>query len=379
MVIRDKSLGHVLLTILLLGAMVIPLWPVAVHASQPGAPVTAPGVTDVVLAKKLDAGQRPIETTESFGPTDVFYCSVLVANALVGTEVSAKWYHVDQMIDEASVTMGRAGNGYVGFNLTSTTGDWPADDGYRVEIYLDAELVKTLNFAVVGGGEAVMSRIKSATMTREVDENFKPTAPTLLFGTTDTVHCSVLADLALGANVTAEWYQNGALYEDQVVTYTAKSNYQDVYVHFYLEPKEPFPAGPYSVRILLDGKSVRTMNFVVREGASPPATATPPAEITPLAKVPPTRAATATSTPMPTSVAEATIGSISFATEVDADKQPVQPGTQFPARKRSTPCSTMGASRKAIPSSRSGIWTTRRPPAGASTGQRQKAAATRVA
>ncbi len=125
--------------------------------------------------------------------------------------------------------------------------------------------MQTLSFAVVGDGGAITSRIKSAAMTREVDENFRPTAPTLLFGTTDTIHCSVLADLALGANVTAEWYQNGALYEDQIVTYTAKANYQDVYIHFYLEPKEPFPVGPYSVRILLDGKPVRTMKFMVRE------------------------------------------------------------------------------------------------------------------
>lgn len=106
-----------------------------------------PSVDEVVMARSLDDGQRPVDETSVFAPEDVFNASVQVSNLEEGSKVTGKWFFGDQFIDEASVTITEDGfSGYVGFNLTPDV-DWPPGD-YRLEVYLDDELAQTVTFQV---------------------------------------------------------------------------------------------------------------------------------------------------------------------------------------------------------------------------------------
>jgi len=106
-----------------------------------------PSVDEVVMARSLDDDQKPVDPTSVFGLEDVFNASAKVSNLEEGSKVTGKWFFGDQFIDEASVDITEDGfTGYVGFNLTPSA-PWPPGD-YRLEVYLDDELAKTVTFQV---------------------------------------------------------------------------------------------------------------------------------------------------------------------------------------------------------------------------------------
>jgi hypothetical protein len=81
----------------------------------------------------------------------VFYCIVEVASAPNDTTLKAAWTAVDvegeapnTFIDETEITVGS--ENIFTFNL-SNTGPWPRGQ-YKVDIYLNDELNRTLEFEV---------------------------------------------------------------------------------------------------------------------------------------------------------------------------------------------------------------------------------------
>ena len=92
------------------------------------------------------AGATP---TTSYAPDATFYCAVALANAPDTTKVKAVWYTVD----DAGATTQIAEKEIVGsgtpiiFNAANSAGPWPTGK-YRVEVYLNDKLDKTLDFAV---------------------------------------------------------------------------------------------------------------------------------------------------------------------------------------------------------------------------------------
>jgi hypothetical protein len=94
-------------------------------------------------------GQGADKTTV-FAQTDVFYCLVQLANAPSDTTVKAIWYAVNAqdtepnlLIDQVEAT---SGDGVIPFKLTNN-GPWPIGT-YKVEIYLNGTLDRTLDFEV---------------------------------------------------------------------------------------------------------------------------------------------------------------------------------------------------------------------------------------
>lgn len=124
-----------------------------------------PSVDAVVTARRLDEWQKPAEATETFEPTDIFYCSVQVSNLQPGTNVTARWLHGDELVHEYTVAAEQGGSGYIGFNA-ARPGDWPAGD-YRLEIYLGDQLTETVNFTVTGApvAEALPTATETARAT----------------------------------------------------------------------------------------------------------------------------------------------------------------------------------------------------------------------
>jgi hypothetical protein len=89
------------------------------------------------------------EKTTVFAQDDIFYCMVVLANAPDDTVVKSVWYAVNAegvdpnyLISETEFT----GGGEMTFNLTNDT-LWPSGS-YKVELYLNNELDRTLEFSV---------------------------------------------------------------------------------------------------------------------------------------------------------------------------------------------------------------------------------------
>ena len=103
-------------------------------------------ISDAYLARDNQGADK----TTVFGQNDVFYCLVQLANTPSDTSVKTIWYAVNaqgtdpnMVIDQAETT---SGDGMIPFNLTNN-GPWPTGT-YKVEIYLNGTLDRTLNFEV---------------------------------------------------------------------------------------------------------------------------------------------------------------------------------------------------------------------------------------
>jgi hypothetical protein len=103
-----------------------------------------------ISSAKLTTDSAGTQETTVFTQDQVFYCIVELANAPDDTTVKAVWTAVDVedtepnfIIDQAEVT---SGDGQVTFDLSNNL-LWPTGQ-YKVELYLNDELEKTLEFEV---------------------------------------------------------------------------------------------------------------------------------------------------------------------------------------------------------------------------------------
>lgn len=104
-----------------------------------------------IRSAKLSANESGDPETTSFAQDDLtVYCIVELANAPSDTVVKSVWTAVDvdgvdpnTVIDEASLTSGDA---TLTFNLTNNQ-LWPVGK-YKVDLYLNDKLVRTLEYQV---------------------------------------------------------------------------------------------------------------------------------------------------------------------------------------------------------------------------------------
>lgn len=112
-----------------------------------GGSFSTANISEAYLSRD-DAGQQ---TTTVFSPTDTtFYCQVQLSNAPDSTTLKAVWTAVsvvgeepNLLIDETTLT---GGDGNYTFNLQNDS-LWPAGQ-YKVDLYLNDELDRTLDFTV---------------------------------------------------------------------------------------------------------------------------------------------------------------------------------------------------------------------------------------
>jgi len=118
-----------------------------------GGTLACGGEVSVSTAKVADAymstDEAGTERTAAYGQDAVFYAHAQLQNAPDDTVLKAVWTVVDAqdtepglVIDEAEIT----GSDPVFFSLTNND-LWPIGT-YKVDIYLDGELVNTINFSV---------------------------------------------------------------------------------------------------------------------------------------------------------------------------------------------------------------------------------------
>jgi hypothetical protein len=112
-----------------------------------GGSFSTANITEAYLSTD-DAG---LQATTTFAPSDqVFYAQVSLANAPDETVLKAAWTAVavegedpNLLIDETELT---GGDGAYNFSLSNDS-DWPVGQ-YKVDIYLNDELDRTLTFNV---------------------------------------------------------------------------------------------------------------------------------------------------------------------------------------------------------------------------------------
>jgi TolB protein len=231
-----------------------------------------PSVEKAVLATGLDADYKAVEATSTYTPAQTFYLSVKVSNLEKGAVVKAEWFLRGKSIKEQEYTAEKSGSGYVGFSLEPDK-SWPIGD-YRADVYLGSEKVQQAKFSVVPPESAIPSKISRVTLAKGVDKDYNPIEPTVTFQTGDQVFAVINGDLGLYSQVRGEWILNGKVADKNVLTFTAHENATDTALFFRLDP--PLPLGTQQVKIYLDGKLERALDFSVVEKAAG-ATATPEA------------------------------------------------------------------------------------------------------
>jgi hypothetical protein len=331
-------------------------------------------ITEAVMATAVEGDNfDPVGVTDTY-PADQpeFHAVVSVANAPGDTLVKAVWIAVDvgsaaepgTTIDETQVSV--EGSRNVHFSLTPNAGGWPPGK-YKVDIYLNDQLDRSLTFTVAGVPEAeaavpepsptlepTATALPTPTPSPETPETEpSPELPagsegiianavmamdvTVLtaapVGITDVfppgqgiVHAVItLSDAPSGTSVKAVW--TAVDVGDAAPPNTELGDYEtDVEGSRNLDfsfqaGSDGFPPGTYKVDIHVNGSPERTLTFsVAEEGANIPALSTPISA--PVGSCPPL--------PAPDYQPSGFLTSIVMAQDTQGDNfEPVNPGRVF--------------------------------------------------
>ncbi|MCA9974349.1 MAG: trypsin-like peptidase domain-containing protein, partial [Anaerolineales bacterium] len=120
-----------------------------------------------IAAAQLAQDADGTQTTTTFAPQDTFYLIVDLRNAPDGTKVKASWTTVNAEGADPNTNLSdvelESGSSSLTFDLKND-GPWPAGD-YKVDVYLNDELNRTLDFKVSGGTAQAEPPSESATET----------------------------------------------------------------------------------------------------------------------------------------------------------------------------------------------------------------------
>jgi outer membrane usher protein FimD/PapC len=226
-------------------------------------------IQGATLGTGYDSGTI-LEPTTVFAQEDQqIQLAVNVANAPDDTQVKAVWSIVDvaghepTVLYESPLTL-NSGENIAHFSLTNDQ-PWPAGK-YKVEIYLNGKLAKTVEYQVEKSA-AKMPSIESATLAKGVDQN-EPVDPTSVFAPSDLeLHLVVkVADAVEGTSLKAVWSVVDVQdYTPEVIdevpyTLSGGENVAD----FTLSNDQPWPVGKYKVELYLNDQLVQTLEYEVQ-------------------------------------------------------------------------------------------------------------------
>lgn len=213
-----------------------------------------PAIGDVVVAKRLDADKKPVESTSTYQPEDTIYISVQVNDLVIGSSVEVQYKLNGEVYEKSILTADEAGSGYYGFSLSpSSLGH--SSGTYNAEIYLDGVLAKTVTFTVEGGQAGIIDIILS----NGLDANDDPIAPTTTFNLLDTIYVTVsVNNVRAGAELKfvvefagSDAYQASTSESSMIIQQAGAGQY----TNFFSPPTDGsgFATGNYTVLVYLDG------------------------------------------------------------------------------------------------------------------------------
>lgn len=106
-------------------------------------------IEEIVVCKNVDDTYKPVEPMDTFPlGTQVVYVSVKINNMTTEDKLTTKWNYLEtgEEISTTDFTTEEAGSGYVSFNLTIDQGF--QSGGYNAMVYLNNELIETVEFSV---------------------------------------------------------------------------------------------------------------------------------------------------------------------------------------------------------------------------------------
>lgn len=118
--------------------------------------------------------------------------------------------------------------------------------------------------APIGGSAATTLVVTDVDLGKSIDAEKKVDERTQDFGPTDTVYGSVhTVGVANGATLTARWtYENGQTVDERSETISPTG---ETHTEFHIAKPSGWPAGRYTLHILLNGQEVQTKPFTVRK------------------------------------------------------------------------------------------------------------------
>jgi len=219
-------------------------------------------ITDAYLAFDEEGKQK----TTVYSSTDPFYVIVELANAPDDTKTKAVWTGVELENGEKNVELVEneftSGNKKIYF---TASGDW-SPGKYKVDIYLNDKLDRTLEFEVAAVEGAPPASTSSGLISRAyLSSDEAGQQETSMFGVSDTIYANVdLPDAPEDTLIKADWYVVEATgvepgsFIDQAETSGTGS------FTFNLTPSNPWPAGKYRVEIYVNGELAITMEYEIQ-------------------------------------------------------------------------------------------------------------------
>ncbi|MBA3521812.1 MAG: hypothetical protein H0T90_04835 [Gemmatimonadales bacterium] len=104
-------------------------------------------ISNVMIGKRIGAGNRVTEPTFQFAPSDTVYVAVATEGTPASATLAAVWhFQTGQLVDSASQTIQPQGAEATEFHVSRPKG-WPVGT-YKVTVYADGDSVDTKTFAV---------------------------------------------------------------------------------------------------------------------------------------------------------------------------------------------------------------------------------------
>ncbi len=251
--------------------------PTATPMASPTPPPPQNIITNGVTAQDVKGDNfDPVGITDAF-PADqkIFHAVVTISNAPANTAVKVVW------LTAANAKMGEYeiksdGSRNLDFTFKPSAGQLAAGN-YKVEIYLNDKLDRTLVFAVsqaasaqpTTGGPRPSGYISAVTMAEDVKgEDKAPVNPTIVFKPTAAFH-AVVATQNAPANTTfkASWYVTdvgSAAAPNTLIDATELTTDGSRNIDFSLKPKTQWPAGTYRVEVFVNGVLDTVKSFSVK-------------------------------------------------------------------------------------------------------------------
>ena len=244
-------------------------WNSVLRAAQPAANTTAGAATfDAYMVSKANGG---VTQTDVFATNEPFYLIVDLTSAPADTVSKVVWYAANVVGIDANTLIDDAefqGNGEVTFDL-SNDGPWPIGT-YKVEVYINNVLDRTLHFTVGEGSGAATSTtgtadgvsITSAIIAREVNGKFEETA---VYSTDEVFHCYLeLSKVSPDTKFKAEWKAidvEGVAANSSL--YIGEGYSESDAMVFDLSNSNPWAKGKYGVDIYMDEVLQGSIEFSV--------------------------------------------------------------------------------------------------------------------
>ena len=253
-----------------------------------------PTVERAVLCRALSDDGEPVGPTETYQPADALCLSLKMEGSWRDAEVTTTWFFRNKYLSNLQEPVARGETGYLGFQLTQGY-FWEIGD-YRVEVFVAGERIETLHFRVQPPEHAIPSRVLSAVVASNLDDQGRAVNPGTSFSSSDSIRCVVWADLGVYSRLEVQWYAGDRLLEYSHQTHAVSSNVESGFYDFPLDTGGELVPGEYRADVYVDGILGQSLLFHILEATDQPAV----------------------------------IGLIAFAEGIDDSGQPVRPRTAFP-------------------------------------------------